>query len=713
MDSTKRYDADCVSVLVSEISSESNSQKCDQTEWAQVSSQASFFVLSLQISFHKCLLLQINPLHSYKLKLFSRLQNASLDVNALWSRIIPKPLILGKSYTFDISTDEGILGKLHLCVEEMHLPFPESTPRFFQFDMGDKRVVDTIVFDLDIEDRWDTRASLFTSLILHGTDVYDKWSEAYQETHGHLKLIRDSLLKGLQFRICRLQLWLNDPTSLPIIGLKEKIICIREAHDRSQGARKSLLMTIEHRKHVLYWNSSWLKQSSKAQKFPEASKVYRIYIHQAIHKIDDMLNRQLRLIQLEIQKIHQAASTSTRGNSSFAIVHTVKVNLLEICIQMNDLVSSLLMEISKNQEYMEPFVTDISRLMNIVHVQIMPNLVHSQKSGGLTLGQLLVQITQVMEEMAERVKRLMKLQGLRLTASCEGQRLSKKPWWSGLLYEAEFLQLIELISLSFQKLSIIYSDFDNGSLEFWSFLIKTGMPVIFYSHIVPDESNMDAFEDLAYRLVELSRRVKISFHPISSSSNSEIHVTHLDLILSFPMADLEFDALHPFQSDRIKVDIHPLLFLPKKPDNSTKWSEHVTQSISSVESRATDVNVQTFKILDSYLTRIKDHTGVKFRTNEIIKNELDTSFKVLKSEIDGQTATFYLTAFEKDIQITLLASRCMSNLGRSIMRRFFESDQLSHLTGIWIQTEDKKSAFTIEDADHLYQNHGVSVGLNW
>lgn len=45
------------------------------------------------------------------------------------------------------------------------------------------------------------------SLIDHGLAVYKTWSARYPDVTGHIKIIRDSLLRGLEIRVQQLEFW--------------------------------------------------------------------------------------------------------------------------------------------------------------------------------------------------------------------------------------------------------------------------------------------------------------------------------------------------------------------------------------------------------------------------------------------------------------------------------------------------------------------------
>jgi hypothetical protein len=86
---------------------------------------------------------------------------------------------------------------------------------------------------------------------------------------------------------------------------------------------------------------------------------------------------------------------------------------------------------------------------------------------------------------------------------------------------------------------------------------------------------------------------------------------------------------------------------------------------------------------------------------------------ILKLEIEGKRTAFYSHKNEKDLQVTLLASRCLNLLAKSISQHLFKVSTGSPWSTLWVQNDSQNSVFNIEDADYLNENYGVSINCNW
>lgn len=480
-------------------------------------------------------------------------------------------------------------------------------------------------------------------------------------------------------------------------------------------------MNTEFRKSGFLWNCPWLTKESciRRRGLTEASLVYRSYINQAIRIVNDKLYRKAYLIRNEIKALEHAASFSTSPEANYESVCKVKSNLYTICIDTNEFVSSVLQSVSADHLVFQPHIKDLSRLMGIIYNEVLPNLSGTSKKGSIKVGQLIGKLVGYIEEIVELGHRVLEIQGAILVNGLDGMAPIKKPWWSGLLYDSDSFELMRLLSICIQHtLKELRSEDSNSVVAFWDFIIRTGYPLILFSHIIPTEVNMAAFEDLAYRLMEMSKRVKVRMHSLSDDPYPKFQIDYLTLTVSIPVPESEYHTLSETMDQNGGISLLPILFLPKHARKVTLTGIERDGKSSAVTDKALAINRQSLRILTIYVKKIEKFSASNASQIQIggLYGDLSTGLQVLDSEIQGRVHAFYENPNEKDIQTTLLASRCLTKLTASISSRFFPSSLLQPLPSVWIQNDDTKNPaalFTVQDADFMFDKFGVSIDCNW
>jgi hypothetical protein len=177
--------------------------------------------------------------------------------------------------------------------------------------------------------------------------------------------------------------------------------------------------------------------------------LYR-YVHQAIHVINKKLDDKVREVLVQVEKIQKASSFITSADAAAETVYIVRSRVLEICIIINDQISLVLEEILKGQDYMSPLIKDISK--SLMTIRLRYTVGNESNVENLKLGLYLTQMIESLKEVVEKTKRLLTIQAAILTNQVRGEDPSKIPFWSVLLFDPEFINIIELVAISFQKM---------------------------------------------------------------------------------------------------------------------------------------------------------------------------------------------------------------------------------------------------------------------
>jgi hypothetical protein len=164
---------------------------------------------------------------------------------------------------------------------------------------------------------------------------------------------------------------------------------------------------------------------------------------------------------------------------------------------------------------------------------------------------------------------------------------------------------------------------------------------------------------------------------------------------------------------RSNLDITPLLFIPKDESIKHLFSDDDDQKKADLSSRIFAINDATFTNLDSYvqkITRIEHSSNYKSRRS--LGNNIHISLKLLKSEIYGTSIHYYAPANSKDLQLTLLANRCIRDIGISLANNYSESNGISLLIGVWMQDGSTKSTFHHGAIAQIEESFGIFIDRN-
>jgi len=556
--------------------------------------------------------------------------------------------------------------------------FDSSTESFRFKNMNDSWILvnvrDSVIFD-----GLNTRNTLLNALIDYGDQLIAHWDN-YPVSSGYTGLIKESLVTGVKLRIIKCKHWME---------LK-----------RENSLYEALADINSHVVSTIVWDFSWIKEQSRIFHHSDAANVTHIYIKQAISSLSDILKRKIFAIKDEIKKIELAASTTA---DNFDIMYQIKSNLYEICTRIIELVSDILIEIDKSQGIPQEWTKDVSALITLIHLDILPNLAQSSTSSQVPFGKILKQVTNAVEELVLRVDRFLKIHLLYLTGTNYDGRLVKRSWWSGLLYEYEFLLLLTTISCLVQKMFLSV----HMSAEFTSLLFETGFLFVLYSDMNIDLNNIGIFEDLFYRLQEIRKRIKLRFHLNSNCSDVKVNIGSLYLVMSFPIPD----NMQSIMMNQLgNVDIIPLLFISKINTVQTIWGEN-EQKKEDLSARLMEINDTTFKYLELYLGQLRTFEMSTRKEAYTIGNAMDLSLKLLSSEIKGTEANRYFS--RQEFHLTYLANRCINDIGKYLAKKYAKDDQKSIFAGIWMQEYSSKSTFHHEAVDYLYESFGIRIERNW
>lgn len=582
----------------------------------------------------------------------------------------------------------GLVGKLLM----RNLGFTGIIHESFRFRKSDD--MEWIHIDLrnsNVVDQLNTHDMILQALISYGEKLIKHW-ENYPISSGYTGLIHQAFVNGVRIRIDKCRHWLD-------------------TRKEDDSVYEAYVDIDSHMISTICWNFPWIKEQSRIYHHSDAANVTQMFIKQAISCLSDILKRNVFAIHKEVKKIETAASTTP---DNFDIMNQIKSNLYEICTEINELVSTILVEISKSQGIPEEWTKDVTFLITSIQVQILPYLAQSSKGSQIPFGKILNQVTNSVQELVLRVERLLKIQLLYLTESPYDGRLIKRSWWSGLLYEKEFLVLLQLISLLVQKMIQNFIDSGHASIDFFHLIFSTGFLFVLYSDMIPDINNIGIFEDLFYRLQETRKRIKIRFHAQSDCSNVKFKINSLYLTMSFPIHDRAISQLMQSNLQQPKMDIIPLLFLKKNESSRKFWSDNIEQKNVELAARLNEINVSTLKFFESHIQKIKNleitnHSKRKYS----LGNNIDLSLKLLKAEVNGTESNQYHSQKSKDITLTSLANRCINNLGKSLAANYTSNNQDSVLTGIWMQDSLSKSTFHHEAIDYMEESYGILIERNW
>ena len=329
-----------------------------------------------------------------------QIESMTLDLKRTRTSLGIKSLKLldQETFLFIRDVDGYVVGKLFVQTSS----FNDIIQNCFRFKSNSGWII-VNVKESKMIDSLKTQKMLLSSLISYSNHIITNWKD-YPSLNGCLNLIRDSLLCGFRIRMDKCQHWLENIDQFQIMEsgsenmVYETLIDI-DAVDSCQIS-------------TIFWNFSWIKEQSRIWYHSDAANLAQIFIKQSVSHLSDILKRKVFAIQNEIKKIELAASL---GSENFDIVYKAKTNLYEICIEINELVSVILLEISKNQDIPAAWTEDISLLMTTIHVQILPNLCQSSKVSQIPFGKILNQVTNFIHELILRVERILKIQLTYLT----------------------------------------------------------------------------------------------------------------------------------------------------------------------------------------------------------------------------------------------------------------------------------------------------------
>ena len=620
----------------------------------------------------------------------------------LWKRVVPKPLLLDKRYAFNVDYNQLSIGTLYMSIEHVNIPMElnGTLPHLYRLNSS-LDTLDTISVGIHLNDTWDTLKIYLKSLL----NVIENIKSEYNlETKSPFqRLIRDSFLRGLHFRQQRITCMMEFNTELQV-NLKEKLLFIQSHHKE------------EERKSTLYWNFPFFKRCRDKKSSSQESHIYKIYVHQAINELSHQFDRVLFDFEREMEKIHLAATLHAPGDPSAIIVQKVVSNIILLCIKSNDLVMHILSQISKDQDFMDPIIQNITNTLGILQFQILPQL-ENQRKRESKLGLVLKNAFQLLQELIEKMKRLLSLQGMYLLNNLQNpNEFIPKPWWSELVYDSLFIQLVQVISMTFHKSWRTYLDNSARNPQFWRFMIQVGYPLTFYSQVIPDEMNVHVFDELNYQLNQLERNLRLRFHSDAHSSHLEIKMDLQSIILSFPISSSETEILSLFSHEKSFIPLNLFLILPKKPKYLLHWSDPTDVSMNTTEShlytKSLSINKNSLKSIKEFIKKIQ-HFSLKksgIKPFAMISSHLQSHLNSVESGILGTDHTFYFSSLERDVQITLLTSRLFTFLSKNTSHYFYKSSSGNDVwASIWIQNETKEAVFTLQDADFLFEHHHISL----
>lgn len=618
-----------------------------------------------------------------------QIQSMMLDLKRTTGNLGSRVIKIMDQEVYIRDDDGALVGKLRMRNHDSTGIIHESF-RFRNSYSSDLEWINVDIRKSAIVDQLYTHDMMLKALISYGEQLILHW-ENYPVSSGYTDLIHQSLITGAKIRIAKCRHWLeirkdDDSFNEVYVDIDSHIIC------------------------TISWNFPWIKEQSRVYYHSDAANVTQIFIKQAISHLSDTLKRNVFAIHKEVKKIELAASTTP---DNYDIINHIKSNLFDICTEINELVSTILIEISKSQGIPEEWTRDVSILITSIQVQILPFLALSSHASQCPFGKILYHVTSSVQELVLRVERLLKIQLLYLTESPYDGRLIKRSWWSGLLYEKEFLDLLQLISLSVQKM--IQNFIDMGvSVELFQLIFGNGFLFTLYSDLMPDVNSIGIFEDLQYRLHEIRKRIKIRFHSFSDFSDVKFKINSLYLTMSFPINDQAYSQMIQSNLKHPKMDIIPLFFLLKSEPSQRFWSDNIEEKKVELTTRINAINDSTMKLLETYIQKLK-HFEISNNSKAkcSLGNNIDLSLKLLKTEITGTEANLSYLQKPKETHLTSLANHCINAIGRSLAANYTSNRHDSLLTGIWLQDKLSKSTFHHETVDYMKESFGILIDRDW